>query len=175
MEKINNKTTKKHIILGVLEVKCHKYKKPKPKKHPKQPTPHKTTNTVLGLLVLKCGKYEQSKPPKLTKNQKHQYLGPFWVFDISSPRIQFFFVFLAFSTLHLQEYHYVYIHICIFLHFQHFTSKNPIFCIFLICFVASLVPKVLNILCLLAFCFSAFPTLRKIRNSDFRNARCVNS
>ena len=37
------------------------------------------------------------------------------------------------------------------------------------CFVAPLVPKVLIILSLIAFCFSAFPTFRKIRNSDFHN------
>ena len=43
------------------------------------------------------------------------------------------------------------------------------------CFVASLASKVLNMLSLIAICFSAFPTFRKIQNSDFRTGRCVNA
>ena len=91
---------------------------------------------------------------------------------------------LGLSTVHRRgsQNICVFVVFMIFWYFPHFTWKSPKMCVcvcvcfcVVVLFVASLVPKVLNILPSLAFCFSAFWTFRKIRSSDFRNGLCVNS
>ena len=77
-----------------------------------------------------------------------------------------FFVFLVLTTFHLQGSH----NNCLFVFFvfSTFQLQESDF----LCFAASLVPKVLNIVSLLAFFFSAFPTFQRFGIQISENKRC---